>query len=186
MSRGRASGCVRPAARIGGVPLWVAGLCAVATGAPRVTITGGADASGAVYTWTVTSDHPSPAVFVEFPHYHAVLFFAPPRWTTDSTYLVNIGVEDRPGVCRASADGSGSGIVRGTSAEFRMQVSSDGTQRGRGNVRVRFADGIEVEVPGVEVPVRIGRADRYMPLIGLGAIAALAVLARALRGRKRR
>lgn len=167
------------------VEAWGAGVCSSADAAPRVTINGGADASGRVYTWTVANDHSSPVVFVEFPHYHAVLFFAPPGWTTDSTYLINVGVEDRPGRCRASADSPAAGIVRGGSSEFRMQVSSAGTQRGRGTVRVRFVDGGEAEIADVELPVPVSRTDKFLPLIGLGVIVVAFGVRAAFRKRRR-
>ena len=58
----------------------------------RVTIVGGADATGHRYTWTVTNEDTSPIVYVEFPHYRANLFFSPHGWSTDeSTFLVNVG-----------------------------------------------------------------------------------------------
>ena len=66
---------------------------------PNATVTGGPDTSGRKYSWTVTNEHTSPVVYVEFPHYHGSLFFAPENWRVECTFLVNVGVEDRPGIC---------------------------------------------------------------------------------------
>lgn len=138
-----------------------------------VAVVGGADASGQLYTWTVTNRHTSKVVRVEFPHYRAVLFFAPERWSTDCTFLVNVGVEDSPGVCVAAAPTEAEGIPPGRSAEFRMQCSAAGARRGAGTVSVRFADETRSEVSGVELPCPEGVGDKYVPLIGLGAIAVI-------------
>ncbi len=148
-----------------------------------VTVAGGADVSGQVYTWTVTNRYPSPVVGLEFPHYRATLFFAPVTWLTDCTFLVNVGVEDSPGVCVATAPAPTEGIPPGRSAEFSMQCSAAGARRAMGAVTVRFADGKEIEVAGVELPTREGVGDKYVPLVGLGAIAVILVLVAALRRR---
>ncbi len=160
---------------------------------PSVTITGGADPAGYIYTWTVTSKHTSPIVFVEFPHYHGALFFAPEDWSVECTFLVNVAVEDRPGVCTARnmlfaeapagrnrndvAPSGRSALAKGA-LEFRMQVVLDGTRRGPGHVLVRFADDSEVYVAGVELPQREAAGDKYISLIGLGLIFAVWVIAR--------
>ena len=160
-------------------------ICNFAIAAPTATITGGAETNGPSYSWTLTNTHDAPIVEVRFPHYHASLFFAPDGWTTKSTFLVNVGVEDRPGVCTATADSPAKGIVRGNSGKFRMQINQRGTQRGRGTVHLRFADGAELDLPGVEVPVAEGLGDKYVSLIGLGGIAVAFLLIRAWRGRRR-
>jgi hypothetical protein len=143
---------------------------AVGSDESAVTITGGADATGDGYAWTVVNNHTSPIVYVEFPHYHASLFLAPDGWSTDSTFLVNVGVEDRPGTCTARVGQPASGIKRGATGTFQMRVYQPGTRRGQGTVVVRFADGSEVQVSGVEMPTPEAMSDKYAPLIGLGAI----------------
>jgi hypothetical protein len=158
-------------------------VCDVAFAAPTASITGGAETNGPTYSWTLTNSHDAPIVDVRFPHYHATLFFAPDGWTTKSTFLVNVGVEDRPGDCTAAADSPAKGIVRGGNGKFRMQINQRGTQRGRGTVYLRFADGAKLDLPGVEVPVPEGLGDKYVSLIGLGGIAAVFLLVRAWRGR---
>ncbi len=150
----------------------------------RVTIVGGAEPGGHRYNWTVTNNHSSPIVLAEFPHYHATLFFVPQGWKSEATYMVNVGVEDRPGVCTARAPSAAGGIAPRDSAAFSMQVATKGTMRGRGNVRVRFADDTEAVVANVEIPVPERAGDKYLPLIGLGAIAGIFLLVRWLRGRR--
>ncbi len=160
---------------------------------PPVTITGGADPTGYTYTWTVINKHTSPIVHVEFPHYHGAMFFAPEGWSVECTFLVNAGVEDRPGVCTARdvlfAEAP-AGLARNNAAlrnrlgsakgsfDFRMQVVLTGTRRGQGKVLIGFADGSEVHVAGVELPQREYVGDKYVPLIGLGLIFVVWVIAR--------
>ena len=62
-----------------------------------------------------------------------------------------------------------------------MQCSAKGAQRGPGVVSVLFADGTKSEVPGIELPLPEGVGDKYVPLIGLGAIAAILTLVGVLR-----
>ncbi|MGB2985820.1 MAG: hypothetical protein WBE26_08045 [Phycisphaerae bacterium] len=152
----------------------------------KVTITGGADASGQNYTWTVTNKHTSPIVYVEFPHYHAGLFFAPKGWSTESTALVRVGYKDEPGVCIAKSDSPTAGISAGQSVTFRMGIAPLPTRRGKGTVRVRFADGTEAGVTGVELPQPEVIGDKYAPLIGLGAIFLVWMVVRTVRGAKTR
>ncbi len=153
---------------------------------PEVTITGGADASGRQYTWTITNGYTSPIVYLEIPHYRAGLFFAPEGWATgESTYLVNVGVEDRPGVCIARAAAVTDGIASGQSATFDVQIGARGARRGPGTVLVRFADGTETTVSGVELPRQETLGDKYVTLIGLGLIFAVGLLIQAIRARRR-
>ena len=151
---------------------------------PKLTISGGASDVDHSYNWTISHEHTSPVVYVEFPHYRASLFFAPERWTTKSTFLVNVGVEDRPGVCTAEAGSPASGIAAGAVADFKMQVVWRGTSPGTGAVLVRFADGAEVKVSDVELPVRESLSDKFMALYALGAGFLIWVLVRAIRNRK--
>ncbi len=155
----------------------------LAAGTDRVTITGGADDTAHNYTWTVTNRHVSPIVQVEFPHYHADTFMVPPGWTQRCTYLVNVGVEDRPGVCTATAP-AGDGIARGESVEFGMRICAAGANVGRGNVTVRFADGSEAVVAGVSLPEASPTSTKYMPLVGLAVIFVLVVVIRERRRRR--
>lgn len=135
-----------------------------------VTIEGGPDNSGDNYSWTITNGHTSPIVYVEFPHYHATLFFAPDGWSTESTFLVNVHVKDSAGVCTARVKEGSTGIPPGRSGTFRMRIHQAGTRQGVETVLVRFADGSEIRVPGVQLAVPEAVSDRFGSLIGLGAI----------------
>ena len=150
---------------------------------PRVVVDGGADVSGQVYTWTVTNRSTSPITRVEFPHYRASMFFAPSKWSVDCTFLVNVGVEDSPGVCVATTPTPTEGIAPGRSSEFSLQCSASGARRGTGVVRVRFADETDYQVTGVELPQPEGAGDKYVPLIGLAAIAGVFAIFAVIRGR---
>ncbi len=159
---------------------------ATADGGTKVTVTGGADQSGHKYSWQVTNSHTSPIVCVEFPHYQAGLCIAPTGWSTEeSTFVVHVGVKDQPGVCVGQATSPADAIASGESAEFGMQIAAKGARRGRGSVFVRFADGSETEVSGIELPQRAGVGERYVTLIGLGTIFAAMAIIRAYRTRRR-
>jgi len=137
---------------------------------PQVSITGGADPSGHQYRWTVTNRASSPVVLVEFPHTQADLFLAPAGWKIRNTNLINVGVKSDSGVCRATVESSADGIDFGESAEFSMRIAPAGALRGVGNVRVRWADGTESWISGVELPIRPPRGETFTSLIALGAI----------------
>ena len=153
--------------------------------APRVSITGGADLSGKSYSWVVTNAHRSPIVSIEFPHYHGSLFFAPDGWDTVCSYLVNVGVADVPGSCKASVEVAKDGIRLGQRQTFRLRMDARGARRGRGDVRVRFADATEIVVAGVQVPQPEDRAEKYMPLFGLVPMLIVVVLVRRRRARSK-
>ncbi|UCC29594.1 MAG: hypothetical protein JSU86_15490 [Phycisphaerales bacterium] len=153
---------------------------------PKVTIVGGADASGHNYSWTVTNEYTSPIVYLEFPHYHADLFFAPESWSTETTALVNVGSKDKPGVCIARAESPAVGILPGRALNFGMRVAPLPTRRGQGTVLVRFADGTESGIAGVGLPQPGSAWDEYASLIGLGTIFLLWIIFRARRWAKTR
>jgi len=152
---------------------------------PTVLITGGADASGHTYAWQVANNGASPIVQVRFPHYRAGLFFVPPDWSKECTALVHVGVKDEPGVCTARAGSPGKGIAPGRSTTFSMQIAPAGAKRGRGEVTLRFDDGTEMRVGGVELPQGEGLGDKYVSLIGLGLVFMIFILAQAIRKRRK-
>ncbi len=186
--RSAGGGCGRDALRRGpGVGAVVMlGLAATAFGqVEKVTITGGADESSHNYAWTVTNHHDVAVVSVEFPHYHADMFEAPPGWKKETTFLVNVGVPDRPGVCIARVEDPSAGIARGQSAQFGMRITGAGAHQGRGTVRVRFADGSQFDVTNVELPTQVSKGTTYAPLIALAAIFIVVVVVRERRRRTR-
>ncbi len=160
---------------------FVVGAAGSALAAPVVTITGGADDTGQTYIWTITHDHTSPIVQVEFPHYRGGWSIPPEGWTSEITNRGGAG--GRSGKFIAAADDPSQGIARGRAAEFRLVIVPEGTPRGQGSVLVRFADGFEVLVRA-EVPVKEPATDRNITLIGLGLIFAIFLLTRILK-RKR-
>jgi len=151
----------------------------------KATITGGADASGHTYSWSVTNRHTSSIVRVEIPHFRANLFFAPPEWGQDCTGLVNVGVREAPGVCDARASTPQAGIAPGRSATFSMQIASAGAQRRPGSMLVHFADGTESLIENVELPQRESGGDQFIPLIGLSLVFGLWVVIQTYRKRPR-
>lgn len=154
---------------------------ASALGNPVVSITGGADASGHTYTWQVRNGGVSPVVEVRFPHFRGGLFFPPPGWSNDCTALVHVGAKDEPGVCTARAAAPAEGIAPGQSVAFSMQIAPSGARRGLGEVTVRFADGSETRVDGVESPQQEGLSDKYVSLIALGGVFTIFVITQAVR-----
>lgn len=152
---------------------------------PKVTITGGADASGQNYRWTVTNHYGSPVVYIQFPHYHADTFFAPDGWEKECTNLIRVGARNAPGTCTTWADSAEKGIAPGRSAEFGMRLASAGGHHRRaGRVTVRFADGTQTIVAGVELPTASTTPERLYGLIGFALVFLIIVIVQTRRRRK--
>ena len=154
-------------------------------GPSTAVVTGGADTSGHNYEWTITNHYTAAVIAVEFRHYGASLFVAPDGWDADCAKLVNVGVRDPAGTCTASAEPD-SGIRPGRSGTFRLQVAHDSARRGTGAVLLRYADGTDVTIGGVELPTPESLTDQYVPLLGLGVVFLLVIAARERRARKAR
>jgi hypothetical protein len=142
--------------------------------APRpgsVEITGGYDGVERAYKYQIKNRGQSPVVYVEIPHYRADSFEAPQNWTEKSTNLVVIYPPADPGVCTATARSPEDGIAPGRSANFRMHQSLAEAVNGKRDVKVRFADGREEIVSGVEVSVPVqSRTMALYPAIVLGLV----------------
>jgi len=67
-----------------------------------------------------------------------------------------------------------------------MQIAPGGVKRGPGEVTVRFADGSETRVSGVELPQQEGLGDKYVSLIALGGVFTIFVIVQAVRKRRPR
>jgi len=147
---------------------------------PKARIEGGADATGHIYEWSVINESRTPIVQVKMHHHRATLFFGPDEWKIECENLVNVGVSTPWGECQATAP-TGGGIAPGRRGAFRMQCAPTGTTRGRGTVIIRFADGTEAVVDGVELPRPESTGDRYIPLLGLGVIAGIYAIIHAAR-----
>ena len=157
---------------------------AVAGQTAKVTITGGPDASGQNYRWTVTNNHSSPIVFLSFPHVHADTFRVEPNpegWTVNQKEFAEDLMRARPGVCTATAKSARDGVRRGRRMEVSMRLARGDNLRGSGTVTVRFADDTEVVVAGVRLPRARSWGERLVMPIGFGVILILIVLARRLR-----
>jgi hypothetical protein len=152
---------------------------------PKVAIEGGPDLSAQNYEWVVTNQAQAAISQIEFPHYGATLFFVPDGWKFECSNLVNVGAGTKPGVCRATAARPGAAIAPGDSRSFRMQCAARSSVPGRAAVAVHFADGARIDVPGVSVPQKEPISDRYLPVIGLGLIAAIFLLFRAMARRNK-
>jgi hypothetical protein len=151
----------------------------------KVSIDVKVDPSGQNLTYIVENHADSPIVHVEFPHYAADLFTAPTGWTTNSTNLVNVGVPDEPGVCTATAQ-EGFGILRNRSAEFQMRLSLRNARMGKGQARVRLADGSEVTVDDVRLPMRPPEEPlRQWPVLAVAALFIGWILLRRRKGGQR-
>ena len=110
-------------------------LCTLATSSamgldlPKATMTGGADVSGRNYSWTVTNEHSSPIVYLEFPFDKVLLFLAPQGWQTNCSQQTGDIFEHSAESCAARAPSPASGITRGATAEFGMRLYRSGARR---------------------------------------------------------
>jgi hypothetical protein len=164
-----------------GTAFWLlcAALSAPAAGdEPGVKVESGLNDAG-MYVFRVTNQSSSPIVYVEIPHYLADQFMTPRNWKQECTFLSNIGVEKRPGLCSATAESPIFGIGPGETAEFSMRMGLDGrneSRRGEGTMKVRFADDRSVIVAGVSVPVKPPEWENW-GLIGGYVVIGLILLA---------
>ncbi len=148
----------------------------VAAQEPKVVITGGVDETDN-YRWVVTNHHSSPIVFIEFPHYRADMFTDPTGWQQECTYLVNVGVPDKPGYCRSWVDSPRLGIQPNHNAEFLMRISgSDVRFQGKGEVLIRFADETSLTVEDVPLSTLPSTLSKYTNLIAFGIVFVLVIV----------
>ncbi|MGQ9650933.1 MAG: hypothetical protein ACUVXJ_12550 [Phycisphaerae bacterium] len=151
-------------------------------------IRGGADQTRQNYEWTVINNYTHAIVEVEFPHYHADTFqiIPPAGWEQECTYLVNVGVPDKPGVCIARRKAPGPGIPPGGQHAFVMRLTAKGALVGTGKVTIKFADGKTIAVPGVTLPVPPPPSFKLLSLVGAAIIFGLWVLVRTVREHRRK
>jgi hypothetical protein len=131
-----------------------------------VEITGGRDLTGHWYKWVVKNRADSPIIYVEFPHYRADMWNIPDHWERETINLQGLpGVTEEAGVFKAWADPP-RGIQAGGSAEFEMRINRKEAYRGTGTVVVRFADGGEAKVAGVDLPCPPSFLENHgMPIV---------------------
>ena len=162
---------------------WLPG--APADGNASVTIKGGARPDNTqFYNWEVTNHHDSPIVYIEFPQYHGDLFNPPTGWSQDWKNQRKVGGgDDAPGWVRTSAGDQAGGIAQGRSAAFELRISREGALPRMGVVTVRFADGNETLVAGVELPSAKSFLEQNIMAIALAAIFLVALLIHSKRRR---
>jgi len=112
------------------------------------------------------------------------LFEPPEGWEQECTHLVGRGGEPEPGVCRASTDRAGLGIAPGRTDSFFLRVAANEPRRGQREVLVRFTDGTEFSIPGVEVPIRAATIETYGGLLGFSLLFVLIAIVEIRRRRK--
>lgn len=153
---------------------------------PAVTIVGGVRADNPQYfDWTVTNHHSQPIVFLEFPHYRGDTFIAPPGWENQWKNRAMAGARVEPGWVRTSTDDPLRGIPPNGSARFSLRLTRAGALARPGTVSVRFADGSEVAVGGVELPSAPSLLERNVMGIGLALIFVVALLVHIRRSRRK-
>lgn len=162
--------------------LFIAAAPARAEDNAKATIEGGVQLNDGSYAWTVTNLHTAPIVEITFPHYLADQFHVPKGWKQETTYLVNVGVEEKPGVCKATAPSAEVGIAPKAKGSFGMRMSRKRAPRGSGVVNVKFADGATAAIANVELPVAPSNLEAPMMIGGFGTVLLIFILAR----RKRR
>jgi len=150
---------------------------------PKADITGGPDTTGQSYTWVVANQYDSPIVRVEIPHFRGGLFNGPEGWSADCTNLVGVGVDNEPGLCTGRADSPRYRVAKPNTATFHLQLSARGAKQGVGDVVVHFADGSNVTVGRVMLPVRESLVEKFSSVLGLAIVGALVIT---IGGRRRR
>ncbi len=166
------------------VGLIVGGVATSHADEPIVTIEGGMQDTDD-YSWEITNHGDKPIVYVEFPHFHADLFTPPRGWEIECTFLVNVGVPEKPGICTATATDPADGIQPGRTARFDMRIAKLETYRGEGEAKLRFSDGTETIVGGVELPRGLTLAERSGPALGFAVVVLIMILV-GTRARKKR
>jgi cbb3-type cytochrome oxidase subunit 3 len=153
----------------------------------RVVITGGADETEHNYTWNVTNRSTSRIVRIELPHFAASLFSAPDNWkqgTPAEMNLVRLGWNSNPGLCWTEPTAGNPGVGPGMTAVFSMQIAAVGALRAPGTVTVKFADGTQVQVAGVQLPTQPVKTSPWTALFGMGLIFVLFIVYRERSKRK--
>ena len=174
--------CTRPALF---VTIGLLSAATVRADDPRVTIAGGIEPDNPqFYSWDVSNHHDQPIVSIQFDHYRADTLECPGDWSQEWKNRAMVGGgKDAPGWVRASVANPVMGIPAGRAARFRMRISRGDVLARPGKAVVRFADGTEVVVTGVEVPSAQTTIERNAMVIGMALIFAAALLLHA-RSRK--
>lgn len=152
-----------------------------------VRMEGGAADNGEEYVWTVTNLHRSPIVGLTIPCYRAALFQAPAGWTGRKLRETDAAVLE-PGttVYRFTATSPAAGITKSRSGRFTIRIKAGASaQRALGNVHIRFADGTDAVLAGIEVPQPESSSEMQIRIAGLTAMFAVFIGVQVIRHRRR-
>lgn len=154
--------------------------CGVATAQPVVTVTGGSDISGHIYTWSIVHDHDSPLIYFEIPHYRADVFDPIDGWEPEFINKNSMG--NKPGKCIGR---SGVGLAAGVPLTVNIRINPTGAMTGRGHMIFKFADGQTVRV-AAEVPVKETALHEKGSLIAMSVFFAIFLLYQWRQNRRKR
>jgi len=149
---------------------------------PKVTIDGGVDIDGRVYTWVVTHDHSSPIIYLKFPQDRSHGLTAPAGWEGELDRVK--GNQRQSGFVTFKCVDLSKAIEYKQSATFNISLVWSGAARGVGDVIVKFADGSQTTTTAA-IPIKEPASDRNVSLIGLGSFFAVFLCVQAIRKRKR-
>ncbi|MCP4250590.1 MAG: hypothetical protein GY778_26405 [bacterium] len=152
-----------------------------------VQMTGGAAPNGEEYAWTVTNLNRSPIVGLTIPCYRAGMFRAPARWTARKEAAQDAAVAE-PGtqVYVFAATSPAAHIAWKQSGEFAIRLKPGASvQRTPGNVHIRFADGTDTVLLGIELPQPESAAEKQVWIIGLATMFAVFIGVQIIRHRRR-
>ncbi len=169
------------------VGLTLFGSFAVSTPATAadVEVTGGKEANNVRrFVWKVTNNGSKPITTFKALHYGSNDTLAPDGWkATEMTGNVRYEAA-KLGHIQWAAETPAAAIRRGESLEFAIALTPAGIHETKRTVVVGFADGTQLEIPGVRCPDKEPLLQKHFPAIGLGAIFLLILGGRALLKKK--
>jgi hypothetical protein len=154
-----------------------------------VTITGArSEENNKEFVWTVTNHSDQPIVRFHTHHYTGKENFPPPRWKMSKmTYHIGRGQPKRPGIIEFEASDPASAIQPGETATFGLRMDNVWLGvTGEKTAKVVFADGTELDVPGILCPARESFVAQNQALVSLGILFGAFLLYKLIRGWKRK